>query len=675
MKLDCASEDKSLIIGDLSEKKFGIIANDKMFSILSSKIYTDKIKAPIRELSTNAYDAHVSVNKKDVPFDIHLPFAEEPYFYIRDYGNGMSSKMIEELYTTYGWSDKKDSNAYVGCLGLGSKSPFAYTDSFDVISIHEGMKYIYKCYMEQGIPCIMKFDEFKTEEQSGVMVKFDVIPIDFSDFLYKSSRFFQWFDVKPNCIGKISMNYCTWDKIDGIYYTNGSSSGVLMGNILYGFDFVFDYIKKNNLQKSNYSSILDYLTRIVIKCKIGDYDIAASRENLEKTDKNAEKLCNYLSDFYGKQEKKFENVLQKNSNKSIIEKNKILNKQFGNIPWLYDKIRKYLKDNLTIDFEENKCLFIKREKTKKGYSSTKIKGSEYIYHVLHSSNNCFAYTKELICKKSFYGYCVDNDMNIYLINDKDLYEKFKIIGIKEVKIDNYIPKTDFSREKYKGYLYTFDYNDYKNKYKINKYNTIDKILDKEKSVLYIPIHKNEICGLELKGLNYNWLDKLLRFFKKRVYAAHVNDVKILESKKNCINLIQYLNKNFSDLSKFENVENRCTDFTNNESFYFKNLDFDESLMNKEELKNYHYVTDFFKKENGILSNVNKVTNKEKLFLNLFGRKMYQNKKNDFMDFLSKKFPLVKLVIDGYYTNYTILESLKEYIQLKEEKIRKEKTNE
>ena len=30
---------------------------------------------------------------------------------------------MEELYTTYGASNKNDSNDFTGCLGLGSKSP------------------------------------------------------------------------------------------------------------------------------------------------------------------------------------------------------------------------------------------------------------------------------------------------------------------------------------------------------------------------------------------------------------------------------------------------------------------------------------------------------------------------------------------------------------------------
>jgi len=80
---------------DENEKKFNIIANDKMFKILSSKIYANKILAPIRELSTNAYDAHVECGKKEIPFEVHVPSSKEKYFSVRDFGKGLFPKEVE----------------------------------------------------------------------------------------------------------------------------------------------------------------------------------------------------------------------------------------------------------------------------------------------------------------------------------------------------------------------------------------------------------------------------------------------------------------------------------------------------------------------------------------------------------------------------------------------------
>ena len=138
-------------------ESFKIKASAKAFRILSDNLYSDKITAIIRELSCNAADSHIVANKKDLPLDIHLPNKFEPYFSVRDYGTGMSEETIMSLYTSYFDSDKVDSNDITGALGLGSKSPFAYTDSFNVESVFNKKRKLYSAYInDQGFPCIQK---------------------------------------------------------------------------------------------------------------------------------------------------------------------------------------------------------------------------------------------------------------------------------------------------------------------------------------------------------------------------------------------------------------------------------------------------------------------------------------------------------------------------------------
>ena len=134
-------------------RTFQIKPSRKAFEILSSGLYSDKVRAVIRELSTNAADAHVAAGKPDVQFEVHLPNHFEPYFAVKDYGTGLSEKAIYELYTTYFASDKTDSNEFTGALGLGSKSPFCYTDSFTVTSRHNGVLLVFNCHLNaDGIP-------------------------------------------------------------------------------------------------------------------------------------------------------------------------------------------------------------------------------------------------------------------------------------------------------------------------------------------------------------------------------------------------------------------------------------------------------------------------------------------------------------------------------------------
>ena len=89
--------------------------------ILSDGLYSNKILAVIRELSTNAYDSHVDAGVADRAFEVHLPTRLEPYFHVRDYGTSMTHDQCMTLYTTYFRSTRNDSNDAVGCLGLGKK--------------------------------------------------------------------------------------------------------------------------------------------------------------------------------------------------------------------------------------------------------------------------------------------------------------------------------------------------------------------------------------------------------------------------------------------------------------------------------------------------------------------------------------------------------------------------
>ena len=67
--------------GSFEESNYTIEASAKAFSILSDGLYADKIKAVVRELSTNAYDAHVDAGCPEQSFTIHLPNRFEPLLY------------------------------------------------------------------------------------------------------------------------------------------------------------------------------------------------------------------------------------------------------------------------------------------------------------------------------------------------------------------------------------------------------------------------------------------------------------------------------------------------------------------------------------------------------------------------------------------------------------------
>lgn len=172
-----------------------------MFHNLVSGIYSDKIAAPIRELSTNARDGHAMVNKLDVPFDIHLPTRNEPEFYVRDYGCSMTPHTVKTLYTVVGGSDKRESNEVTGCLGLGSKSPWAYTTSFHVTCWKDGRKVVYAAYKQSnGKPAISEISNHPSKEPTGVKVGFAVKAQDVEAFNTTAARVLIGFNPRPNLI-------------------------------------------------------------------------------------------------------------------------------------------------------------------------------------------------------------------------------------------------------------------------------------------------------------------------------------------------------------------------------------------------------------------------------------------------------------------------------------------
>lgn len=265
-------------VGEIGE--FRIRNSAKAFNILSSGLYANKIKAIVRELSCNAVDSHVAAGKADTPFDVHLPNQLEPWFSIRDYGTGLNHDQVTNIYTTYFESTKTASNEFIGALGLGSKSPFSYTDNFTVTAIKDGIKGIYSAFInEQGVPSIAKMATEETDEPSGVEVKFSVNDRwDFDKFAQEAGSVYKWFKLRPIVTGNNyfeirELTHETENIIPGVHHTGGYHSNAVMGNIAYPIDVPNPETNLGNLHR---------LLRcgLTMEFGIGELDFQASREGL-----------------------------------------------------------------------------------------------------------------------------------------------------------------------------------------------------------------------------------------------------------------------------------------------------------------------------------------------------------------------------------------------------------
>jgi hypothetical protein len=280
MILNSAPQDQAVLsnVGEIGD--FKIKASAKAFSILSSGLYANKIRAIIRELSCNAVDSHTAAGN-DQPFEVHLPVSLEPYFSIRDFGTGLNHEQVTQIYTTYFESTKTDSNAYIGALGLGSKSPFSYTDNFTVTAIKDGVKRIYTAFINgDGVPSIALMGEEETTEPTGVEIKFSVNERwDFSKFSDEAANVYRFFKQRPIVTGDSNfrfsdVNYETMDIIPGVHSVNNTdSSRAVMGNIAYP------------ISVPSAESTLGPLAKLlkcglVMEFDIGELDFQASREGL-----------------------------------------------------------------------------------------------------------------------------------------------------------------------------------------------------------------------------------------------------------------------------------------------------------------------------------------------------------------------------------------------------------
>jgi hypothetical protein len=271
------------IVSNVSEiGEFRIRNSAKAFSILSSGLYANKVRAIIRELSCNAVDSHAAAGCKDTPFDVHLPNALEPHFAIRDYGTGLSHEQVTQIYTTYFESTKTNSNEFIGALGLGSKSPFSYTDNFTVTAIQAGHKGIYSAFINaQGVPSIALMMQEPTDEPAGVEVKFSVNErYDFDKFRQEARVVYKHFALRPVVSGSadfqfVDAEYESRDIVPGVHsFKNGSHSAAIMGNIAYP-------IEVPNADSSIPPELKQLLgCGLEMHFGIGELDFQASREGL-----------------------------------------------------------------------------------------------------------------------------------------------------------------------------------------------------------------------------------------------------------------------------------------------------------------------------------------------------------------------------------------------------------
>jgi hypothetical protein len=278
-------------IGNAVEASYTIEDSAKIFSILRSNIYSDKILAVIREYSTNGWDGHILAGTPDRKLLITLPTTLSPIFKVRDFGVGLSEESVMHIYTSYGTSTKDSSNDFNGTFGLGSKSAFAYGNTFGITSYFNGVKTLYTAYLDEtNIGKIRKEYSEPTSEENGVEIEIAVKTADIRQFNETASMFYRHFTPSPDFVGGDGTVVSAIEDFHNLPvmfsgdiftitaqpqpYWKRQPSVVRMGNVAYPINLdALAWIddRKDILNKGH----------VIIDIPIGSVSITASREALE----------------------------------------------------------------------------------------------------------------------------------------------------------------------------------------------------------------------------------------------------------------------------------------------------------------------------------------------------------------------------------------------------------
>ena len=230
------------------------------------------------------------MNGDQRPIEVTLPGALDPVFRVRDHGPGMSQETVEQTYIMYGDSTSRENEKAIGGMGIGSKAGFAYGDSFVVTSWNGGCKRTYSCVIDESrrgeLACI---DETPcSQEEHGIEISVPVLPNDFEKFERCVLDVLKHFEPRPliNGIPYISDTARLFGDEAGKWFVSRGVSNyrskphIILGNIEYEIDTdLVDGIKETQ-RKSGVD-----INRLVLIASPGDVDIAASRENLEYTER------------------------------------------------------------------------------------------------------------------------------------------------------------------------------------------------------------------------------------------------------------------------------------------------------------------------------------------------------------------------------------------------------
>lgn len=291
-------------------QQFGIEISPLLYKLMYSSMYEDKEQVVLQELSANALDAHKAAGKEHIPISITLPSQLSPELVVQDFGVGMSYETISSIYPSYGKSTKSHDNELTGGFGYGSKSPFALTDAFTVVTTHKGITTKVACFLDGGVPNFTIFNSVETGEEDGTTVRVPISSEQVQKTIEKKVSYLFWlWPVPPNVSAKEDTYFVDFNKEYSLYSTplyevykdnvrkflpgyNGWSNTIEPRVGVGAFTYKIPTNMRNRLTDcaayalfaKNDSGMGEFL--VVPKFQIGELELSPSREVIEDTPEN-----------------------------------------------------------------------------------------------------------------------------------------------------------------------------------------------------------------------------------------------------------------------------------------------------------------------------------------------------------------------------------------------------
>lgn len=278
-------EEKSLKISESSQEE--LVYN------LIKNLYKYPISAVVKELASNLRDTMIEVGNPNGEVIIELVeenklLGNSACIKFQDFGSGFSPEKFNNIYRNLGESTKKQSNDYNGSFGAGSKTPFAYTETYTIETVHNNIKYVY-IGIDNGTKFV--YNLLSKEEVNMPNQTIVVVPIksknDLTEFENAvSDKIVFMKNIK--FIGFKQPEFIITYEDDDILVFNSNDIGkrlqILAGEVQYPINF-----QALGLESHYYNNPYNNIS-MCLKFKIGELQPTLSREDFNYTEDTKKKI-------------------------------------------------------------------------------------------------------------------------------------------------------------------------------------------------------------------------------------------------------------------------------------------------------------------------------------------------------------------------------------------------